>query len=293
MEYETGGTITEGGEVHGFAVYLITMDKLDQYWHIMDRGASIMARLAGFDYVWDAPPEKSNELQIQVLNHAVENGADLIMLAANDPVQISSAIEDAKSKGIGIIYVDSPAYEEAIITLATDNYNAGRSAAEIMLGIFSSKGITGGSIGIIGVDTVHTTTMDRETGFRNVIGASGNFLLLPTQYMFGVPDASQRAAEAIIRDNEDLVGLFGANEGATEGVGNAIHQLGSSIIGVGFDQTDETVKLIREGSLNALMIQNPFTMGFLGMAEAYAALHGLDTGPNHIDTGISVMETER
>jgi ribose transport system substrate-binding protein len=37
------------------------------------------------------------------------------------------------------------------------------------------------------------------------------------------------------------------------------------------------------------MAQNPFTMGYLGVAEAYAAISQLSTGPSVIDTGVSVL----
>ena len=40
------------------------------------------------------------------------------------------------------------------------------------------------------------------------------------------------------------------------------------------------------------MAQNPYTMGFLGVAEAYAAINGLSTGPAVIDTGVAVLRGE-
>jgi ribose transport system substrate-binding protein len=37
------------------------------------------------------------------------------------------------------------------------------------------------------------------------------------------------------------------------------------------------------------MAQNPYTMGYLGMAQAVAALNGYSTGPAKIDTGVAVL----
>jgi ribose transport system substrate-binding protein len=278
---------TTAGKI--YKVYLKTIDKLDQFWYIMDSGASIMAALAGFHYIWDAPDKSINESQITVLNDAVADGADLILLAAFDPVAIDTAVEDAKSKGVKIIYVDSPANEEAIITLATDNYNAGRAAGQLMLNELSAQGITSGSIGIIGINRQHSTTVARELGFRNVLGADGRFLLLPTQYREGDPAASEEAAESYLQENSDLVGIFGTNEGSTEGIGRANSVNNNKIIAIGFDTSNEIIALFHQGSLNGVMVQNPFTMGYLGMAEAYAALHGFETGPSYIDTGVAIL----
>ncbi len=270
-------------------VYLITMDKIDRHWYILDQGAADMAALLGIEYIWEAPETRDNTKQIELIYKAVEDGADLILLAANDPLKLSYAIEDAKAKSVRFIYVDSPAYEEVITTLATNNYNAGITAGETMLAELDSAGISSGSIGIIGVSTVTNSTMNREIGFREAIGKDGRFLVLNTVYLNGDPLASEQAAAAMIAENSELVGLFGTNEGSTIGVGNAIGAVKPEIIGIGFDRSDEILAMIRDGRLKTVLTQNPYTMGYLGMAQAYAALEGKDTGPAEINTGISLL----
>jgi|LGVE01.1.fsa_nt_gb ABC-type sugar transport system substrate-binding protein len=47
--------------------------------------------------------------------------------------------------------------------------------------------------------------------------------------------AGLEAAYRFIVGNDDLVGLYGTNEGSTVGVGNAVKALGKNIIGIGFD----------------------------------------------------------
>ncbi len=274
-------------------VYLITMDRMDQHWVAVDKGAADMAKALGLDYKWDAPDKKDNAKQIEALNNAVADGADLVLLAANDPTSISMTVKTIKEAGVKVIYVDSPADEPAIATLSTDNFNAGKLAAQTMLGEFAATGVTAGKIGIISVNTATNSTMLREKGFRDVITADGRFTLLETEYKDGDAAASQEAATNFINGNADLVGLFGANEGSTVGVGNAIKAAGgAAIIGVGFDKSDAILGLLKDGSLKAAMAQNPYTMGYLGVAQAYAAINGLSTGPAVIDTGVSVLRGE-
>ena len=55
-------------------------------------------------------------------------------------------------------------------------------------------------------------------------------------------------------------------------MGNAIKDSGKKIIGIGFDTSNTIESLINDGSLKAVMVQNPYTMGYLGMAQALAAL---------------------
>ncbi|MBN2656155.1 MAG: substrate-binding domain-containing protein [Spirochaetales bacterium] len=269
-------------------VYLITMDKMDQHWVAVDKGAKTMASALGLNYKWDAPDVKDNAKQIEAVNNAVADNADLILLAANDPNAISAAVKNAKAKGVKIIYVDSPANEPAIATLSTNNTQAGALAGETMLAELAAKGVTSGKIGIIGVNTATNSTMSRENGFRAVMEAAG-FSIMTTEYKDGDAAASQEAATGFITGNGDLVGLFGTNEGSTVGVGNAIKASGKGIIGVGFDKSSAIEGLLKDGSLKAAMAQNPFTMGYLGVAQAYAALNGASTGPAVIDTGVAVL----
>jgi ribose transport system substrate-binding protein len=270
-------------------VYLITMDKMDQYWYFVNQGAEDMAELLGITYQWDAPETKDIDRQIEILNRAVDDGADVILLAATDPIRISSAVEDAKARGVKIIYVDSPANEEAMVTLATNNFDAGITAGEIMISELGAFGIQSGSIGIIGVNTVTSSTINREMGFREAMEADGKFTVLDTVFANGDPVASEELAAAFIANNPDLVGLFGTNEGSTVGVGNAIKNNNPKVIGIGFDKSDAILNLVENESLRAVVAQNPYTMGFLGMAEAAAALKGYDTGPSNLNTGVSII----
>lgn len=275
-----------------YDVYLITTDKQYEYWEFMNKGAADMAEAIGIKYIWDAPEERSVAKQIEIIDKAVNAGAEAILVAADDPRLISSVIEDAKARSIKVIYVDSPAYEEAITTLATDNYEAGVQAARSMLSILDSDGITSGSIGIISYASKANTEL-RERGFRDTLINDSRFRVLDTIYtVSGEPEEAQAAAERMIEQSEDLVALFGTNEGTSEGVGYAIKVNNNRYIGVGFDQTEANINLLQDGSLRAIIAQNPYTMGYLGIAEAVAAILGKDTGPEFINTGIKVISKE-
>ncbi len=273
----------------GNLVYLITMDKMDMHWVSVDAGASTMAKALGLDYKWDAPDGKDNADQIEVLNNAIAEKPAVILLAATDPQGIAKTVEEAQAQGIIVMYVDSPAAAPVPVTLSTDNYAAGKLAAQTMIAELDAAGKTSGKIGIVSVNTATNSTMNREGGFRDVFTADGRFELLTTEYKEGLAAESQEAATNFIMGNPDLVGLFGANEGSTVGVGNAIKAEAPEIIGVGFDKSDAILGLLKDGSLKGAMAQNPFTMGYLGVAEAYAAINSLSTGPAVIDTGVSVL----
>lgn len=274
---------------NNFKIYLITKEKNVEFWEVMNQGAADMSDLLGMQYIWDAPETLDTDEQIRILNNAVNSGADAILLAANDADRLAEPVRVAKEKGVKIIYVDSPAKEEAITILATNNYEAGRIAGENMLDELEFAGIQLGEIGIVSVSLTNQTTLQREQGFQDVIKTDGRFTLLDTVYTLGNPIESQKAAENIIKQNPKLVGLFGTNQGSSEGVGSAIKEDNNRIIGIGFDQSKLNLELLNDNSFKAIINQNPYTMGYLGTAQAFAALMGYDTGPPYMNTGVSVL----
>jgi ribose transport system substrate-binding protein len=270
-----------------YNIYYISKDKISQFWYIINQGISDMASLVGVNYIWDAPEERSVEKQIEIITNAANNGADAMLIAALDPIRVSSAIQYAKSLGVKIIYLDTPAAEEGIITLATDDYSAGVTAGENMIIELAAAGYRQGTIGIVSDSRMSTNTRERVNGFRSVLVTNRNYKLLNTQ--FGPGTASAVAiANSYIANYPDLVGIYGTNEDTTIGVGNAISKSNLPIVGIGFDFPPVTQQMIENGSLKAVIVQYPYTMGYLGMAETIAALKGFETGPSYINTGVSV-----
>lgn len=270
-------------------VYLITTDKGFQYWGIMNQGAADMAALLGINYFWEAPTQRSTTGQIELIDAAVEQGAEALLVAADEPMMISDAIKAAKDKGVKIVYVDSPAFEEAITTLSTDDYKAGVDAARTMLTILEDTGKVSGTVGIVNLAAKANTKL-REDGFRKTLEDDARFKVLETAYIASDDIAeSQKAAERMMNEHQDLVALFGASERTSIGVGSANKASGNKYVAVGFDKTDIMMKLLSDKNLNAIIAQNPYTMGYLGVAEAFAAINGEDTGPKYINTGVSVL----
>ncbi|HHX62342.1 MAG TPA: substrate-binding domain-containing protein [Epulopiscium sp.] len=271
-------------------VYLITMDQMDQHWVTVDGGAKKAAEeVGGIEYIWLAPDVKDDAKQIESINNAVAGGANAILLAANGPDAVTSALKEAEAAGVKIIYVDSPADYPAIQTLATDNTAAGKTAGEEMLFALKGKGVEEGKIGVISVNAATASTVAREEGFRAAFEGTG-FTILETQY--GDGDAAKSKDIAANYITEGVVGIFGANEGSTVGAGNAIQEVGEDIIGVGFDKSDTILELIKSGHLLCTMAQNPDVMGYEGVKVAAKALKGEEITKKNVDTGVSVINAE-
>lgn len=273
-----------------YKIALITMDSVDQHWVSLKEGAEEEAKADGVTVDFMAPDVKDDAKQIECINNAVAGGYDAILVAANSEDAVSGALQEAVDAGIKIVYVDSPANVEAEATFSTDNKAAGKTAGEEMIKALEDKGIKDGSIGIVNINTSTNSTIQREEGFREALEGT-DYELLETQYCEGDAAKAQTIAENYI--TEGVVGIFGANEGAATGTGNAIKASGSDeIVGVGFDKSDTLKGLIEDGYLVCTMAQNPDQRGKLGVQACIKALNGEDLGGEVTDTGVSVLTKE-
>lgn len=274
----------------GEKIALITMDSIDQHWVTLNEGAQEAAEELGATVEFMAPNTKDDAQQIECVNNAVAGGYQAILVAANGPDAISSALQEAVDAGVKIVYVDSPANVDAEATFSTDNKAAGQTAGEEMIKALEEKGVTSGKVGIINVNAATDSCVMREEGFRAAFEGT-DFEIMETQYGEGDAAKSQSIAENYI--TQGVVGIFGCNEGSTTGAGNAIKASGSEdIVGVGFDKSDAILNLIDDGYLLATMAQNPDVMGAEGVKAAVAAINGEDLGGEVTDTGVSVIVKE-
>lgn len=279
------GAVTAAA-AENWKIALITMDSIDQHWVTLNEGAQAKASELGVTVTFMSPNTKDDAQQIECVNNAVAGGYNAIMVAANGPDAISSALREAKEAGIKVVYVDSPANVEAEATFSTDNKAAGKTAGEEMIKALQAAGVTEGSIGIVNVNAATDSTVQREAGFREAFEGTA-YTLLETQYGEGDAAKSQSIAENYI--TQGVVGIFGCNEGSTTGTGNAIKASGTAVVGVGFDKSDAILALIQDGYLLATMAQNPDVMGSMGVEACVKVLNGESLGGEVVDTGISVL----
>ena len=279
------GAVTAAA-AENWKIALITMDSIDQHWVTLNEGAQAKASELGVTVTFMSPNTKDDAQQIECVNNAVAGGYNAIMVAANGPDAISSALREAKEAGIKVVYVDSPANVEAEATFSTDNKAAGKTAGEEMIKALQAAVVTEGSIGIVNVNAATDSTVQREAGFREAFEGTA-YTLLETQYGEGDAAKSQSIAENYI--TQGVVGIFGCNEGSTTGTGNAIKASGTAVVGVGFDKSDAILALIQDGYLLATMAQNPDVMGSMGVEACVKVLNGESLGGEVVDTGVSVL----
>lgn len=115
-----------------------------------------------------------------------------------------------------------------------------------MLEILGEQGITEGTIGIVSAQAGVQSCVDRVDGFRKAIEGSG-FTAGEVQYSEGDTAKAQELATNMI--NNGAVALYGANEAATVGCGNAARDAREKVYCVGFDNSSANRALVRKDAV--------------------------------------------
>lgn len=274
-------------------IVLITMDSIDEHWLSVRNGAEDKVKeLGNIELIFRAPAGKTdpNE-QTRMAEDAINQKADAILLAPSDPAALAPVAAKIKEANIPLILIDSAiSTEDYDAFFSTDNEAAGALAGETFAKLVNGRG----KIGIVHAQPSSTTAIARGKGFENKIKEiAPNIQIVSVQYSDGDKARALNIATDIMTANPDLVGFFTSNEGSTIGVARAIEDMGKkdSVMLVGFDKSQDTIRALENGTLKATIVQNPYRMGYEGIQTAVDILDGKEVS-RLTDTGANVVTLE-
>jgi ribose transport system substrate-binding protein len=270
-------------------VIFIAMDSIDEHWLKVKAGTEDKAaELGNVALTFNAPPGKVDaSVQLQMVEDAITQQVDAILLAPLHRDALVPGVEKAKAAGIKVVIIDSGVSTSNYDAFfSTDNGAAARLAADELAKLINGQG----KIAIVNAQAGSGTTMTRENDFKDQIAKNyPNITIVGTQYSDGDKTRALNIATDFMTANPDLVGFYATNEGSTVGAGNAIDQAGKAgvIKFVGFDWSADTKALVDNGVLQASMVQNPYQMGYLGVQAAVDLVSGKAVSKD-VDTGVTV-----
>lgn len=219
--------------------------------------------------------EEDYVTQNRMIAQAVENNVDAIVLSAIDYERSVAAVENAVRHGIRVITVDSGVHSDQVSQfIGTDNRQAGRAAADAAVKRLDEQQPV--YIGVVNYMNATDNGKLREEGFREAILQAPNAAVLASVTVDSTVEAATEGAIRLLQDNPEINVLVGFNEWLTLGIGEAIRREGAAgrVRGVGFDSNIVSVAMLETGEMDALVVQNPFAMGYLGVKNAAALIDG-------------------
>jgi len=262
------------------------------FWHSVRAGAESAGKELGVDVVWSGPAsEQDVEEQKRILDKYIENKVNAVVFSACDPEALVETARRAKAEGIVVVTIDSGINDDNIpvSSVATDNVNAGRQAGHKLAQLIGKKGL----VGIIPIIRGVSSSDDRERGFREAISCYPDIKQGPVMYSESTVERGRTAAEDMLSRYPDLKGIFAANEYGGVGAAEAIRKRKcvGSIKLVAFDSSEPEVKALKDGIIQALIVQDPISIGFEGVKQAVNAINGRPVN-EYVTTGVKIITTE-
>ena len=129
-------------------------------------------------------------------------------------------------------------------------------------------------IGIVNYDPNSANGQEREAGLRAVAEENGATVAGVVNVDSNIESATAGALE-LLNEHPEINAIVGFNEWTTLGVGYAVEQLGlaDTVAAVGFDSNVVSIGMLETGEMDALIVQNPFAIGYIGVQTAYELLN--------------------
>ena len=236
--------------------------------------------------------EEDYEVQNDYIRQAIEAGADAIVFSAISYTGNAAAVDEAVAAGIRVVMIDCDVDSDGVSArIGTDNVAAGRMTGEAAMDT-DEDGIV---VGIVNCFVETQNCQERERGLREALRGDARVKGI---YVVNVPtdaEEAKLAAERLVQEHPEINVLVGFNEPLAVGVAEAVDELGvtGQVRAISFDTNMRCIELMQTGAVGALIVQNPYAMGYLGVEKAWQVLQGEKFDANElIDTATQIVTKE-
>ncbi len=273
---------------------IIVKDTTSFYWQIVLAGA----RAAGKDLGVNVPElgaqaETDINGQISILENAVSGNPAAIVIAPTERSALGAPITEAAAS-VPVVGIDSSADSDAFSSfLTTDNVQGGRIAADgLVAAIKAATGKEEGEVALITSVPNAGSLEERKQGFIEQLAKYPGITLVADKYADGQAATGLNITTDLLTANPNLVGIFASNLIMAQGAGQALAENGAAerVSLIGFDSDDKLVSFLKDGTIDGLVVQDPYRMGYDGIKTALAVSKG-ETVEKFVDTGANLITT--
>lgn len=272
----------------------------EDFWGTVEQGARAAARDFGVQIEWQGPlTETEIAAQNSILENMVSRGVQGVAIAPLDRKASRRPVENVVRAGIPVVVFDSELDSEAYVSfVATHNEKGGRLGAEHLAKLLGGKGRVMCMRFIQGTGS----TEARAKGFLEAAAGAGLSVVAHPHAedatVAGCKKTALNTLESLVKEGRlELEGIFACNDRSTLGVLEALEDLAKSGVQVqvrfvGFDFTPRLIEALQTGKIDALVVQNPYKMGYLAVEVLVRHLRG-EKVEKFYDTGVHIVTAQR
>ncbi len=237
------------------------------------KGAQDKAKELGYTIDYQGPATEADiAAQVDLVRNITAKKPAGILLAALDSKALIPPVEEAMAAGVPVAMADSGIDSDVpVASIITDQYKGGFMAGEEMARLLDKKG-TVANLGI----QAGSVSAGRSKGFAEAIAQYPDMKVLETQWTDADAAKSLNIATDIITANPDIAGFFSAAAPIAAGIAQAAKAKGidKKVKIITFDPSPEILPLFDDGTIQAIIAQDPYQMGYQGVAAIDAFING-------------------
>jgi ribose transport system substrate-binding protein len=288
-EKETATRETSGGARHVIAV----IPKLTNtvYWRSVLAGAKEAGRDFGYEILWDGPDRETNSArQIAIVEDAINRRVEGVVIAPVDRTALVPSVEQLDQLNTPCVIIDSGLDTVRFLSFAsTDNYQGGVLAARRMGAVLGGKG----NVVVVRHIAGSHATIKRVSGFTDTLAKEfPGIQIVASESGQDTAETAKTATAEMLRLHPDVQGLFACNVDVSVGALQALEAAKRTDVKmVAFDPAKSLLDGLRSGEVSAIIVQDPFKMGYEGV-KVVALRNKGQTSPRLIDTGVEMVTSE-
>jgi ribose transport system substrate-binding protein len=246
------------------------------FWKAAEAGVKkAQSELPNYTLDLKYPEQGSAAIQTRLMDDLVAAGVSGIMVSAVDPKTMTEAL-DRIGKQVALFTTDSDAPKSnRVAYIGSSNVEAGKQAGEIALKAMPNGGKCMGFVGLPGADNAR----ERIDGFKDTIKGS-KIELVDVRADDGDQTRAKRNVEDTLTAHPEIDCMVGYYSYNTPRIYEALKEAGKlgKVTIVGFDEDAITLGGVKEGTIAATVVQQPYEWGYQGMKLMAQYLEGDKSG---------------
>lgn len=256
-------------------------------------GYQAEAEALGVDVIiWDCGGYSYFDKQVTQMEDMIAMGVDAIILVAADADACVAAIDAAFAAGIPVINVNVMANSDNVLKIKSNDEDIGRLEAERLGELMGGQGNVLMVRGTAGT----SWAIGRGDGFISYMEENyPDINILAELWCANEVDAAMLQVEdAIMAYGDEIDAVYAPGENTIKGAVLALQAAGmDDVYAVSCDPADDTVAMLKEGTVDASVVQYSVGLGEWGIRAAVNILNGNAADLNQIYyTTLNVVDTE-
>ena len=257
----TSATASSGGSGKRVPVSFVAGQVGIPFYTSVECGAKDAAKAFNVDLRWTGATDWDISKEMPFIQAAMRLKPKALIFSPTDSTALVPVTQQMKQQGITPLTVDAPLDKPVdVANFQSNHHEGGVAAAKAMLELTGGKGkflAVGMRPGLPDID-------GRVNGFKDEMKSHPGVKVLPVAYPSTDSSKAAQMVAAAVRANPDLAGVYVTHSAAAQGASAAIKQAGKQgkIKLVAFDADPQEVTDLKRGVYDALVVQQPYDMGY-------------------------------